>query len=752
MIQLLADTQSIKQIGDRERSDVSLLPPTGDQDRKFQRGHAILDELELVIGLAAHEPGSATLQRIASLVCDCLLVLFSILPDTRRNQMATISELRCVDFVVHGGLVYPGTPRKAGDEQLLYHLWTTVIDAMEDERAVRLLQRCLSCINDVSGNGILRDTDRSGTPSSSDAEKLYVSIARRIIQEAQAHEKYALAIWLKRTFLRRWEGHLTLRRGTMPMTCLRFLAALDEHDSEKQLPGVDVQVQMYNLFMAPTDISDVGMAQSWLDVSTRGEHRPVHLLDFPFLFTKEQRATYFRTANHLRMQTTHADAEKASTLRARMVRNSYDAEADSRLAFLEEHYLLLNIGRTSALRDSFNQIWQRRASELLRPLRVRLGEVDAFEVGHDLGGVQMEFFNLLCREILDDQLGMFASDSKTGLSYFRPGCLQPLYMFEQFGLLFALAVYNGITLPVSFPIAFYRRLLGQPCDNLESIQDGWPAMHKSLKDILAEDIPGLECVFALEANGVRLSVSSFEEEPERETPKTTARVAEATAIVHHPEAPGHKARTPPVHDTSAPPKGTQVALGDLRWPGWSFEPSLEDETVELTPENKEQYVRNYISWLTYASVASQWHHFLTGFYRILPRAYINIFTATQLQPVVEGTKHISIPELRHATEYEGYNPSSNYINAFWAVVTSWPEAKQKLLLKFVTAAERVPLGGARHVTFKISRVSHPGAEEGLPTSSTCFGTLMLPRYANSTVLERKLTVAVEMGGEGFGTG
>ena len=51
------------------------------------------------------------------------------------------------------------------------------------------------------------------------------------------------------------------------------------------------------------------------------------------------------------------------------------------------------------LKDAFDQLWQRRRGELFRPLRVRLGEMDTFEVGHDLGGVQIEFFNLLCKEL-----------------------------------------------------------------------------------------------------------------------------------------------------------------------------------------------------------------------------------------------------------------------------------------------------------------------------------------------------------------
>ena len=58
------------------------------------------------------------------------------------------------------------------------------------------------------------------------------------------------------------------------------------------------------------------------------------------------------------------------------------------------------------IKDAFDQLWQRNKSELVRPLRVRLGEMDGMEVGHDLGGVQIEFFNLICEKLFAEEAGM----------------------------------------------------------------------------------------------------------------------------------------------------------------------------------------------------------------------------------------------------------------------------------------------------------------------------------------------------------
>jgi hypothetical protein len=121
-----------------------------------------------------------------------------------------------------------------------------------------------------------------------------------------------------------------------------------------------------------------------------------------------------------------------------------------------------------------------------------------------------------------------------------------------------------------------------------------------------------------------------------------------------------------------------------------------------------------------------------------------------MRTIMQGSKDLDIDELRKATVYQGYSPKQKYIRDFWRLVSSWREEKQKRLVKFVTAAERIPAGGASQLTFRIEKDGREDLES-LPTSSTCFGTLVLPQYPNVETLDRKLTVALELGLEGFGT-
>ena len=55
--------------------------------------------------------------------------------------------------------------------------------------------------------------------------------------------------------------------------------------------------------------------------------------------------------------------------------------------------------------------------------------------------------------------GMFVVDPDTNMIWFQPESPQPGWKFEMIGMLFSLAVYNGVTLPVTFPYALYYHLL-----------------------------------------------------------------------------------------------------------------------------------------------------------------------------------------------------------------------------------------------------------------------------------------------------
>ena len=107
-----------------------------------------------------------------------------------------------------------------------------------------------------------------------------------------------------------------------------------------------------------------------------------------------------RTSHHVLMRQAYNAADAILQLRRKTMPHIHIQDVvylDSRLRAAQDHYIVLKINRQSVLSDAFDQLWHRERRELLRPLRVRMG-IDEGEIGHDLGGVQIEFFKLVCQE------------------------------------------------------------------------------------------------------------------------------------------------------------------------------------------------------------------------------------------------------------------------------------------------------------------------------------------------------------------
>lgn len=659
-------------------------------------------------------------ERTADLLCAALTCLLADLPS------GTAAQWAYVDFFISRGCAYPDRTVDVPTDHR-WNVWLPILDHLERVDAVHLLSKIARVVAArTKTEDVLADFKRKlGMPDTN------ARSARRLLQLLVDKIPHILAnplwliVWLKKIVLLHWDGVSTaVTRGSVACGSLELLEMLYTRVRRGLISANSIPIIVQSL-------DAISLAEGWLQHCNRADLR--HLLTFKFLFGPLPRSMYFRTISHLKMRQATSLAEKAVTLRRRMMPRMLEGERSSQLRYTEEHYLLLSVSRSNVLRDAYDQLWQRRHSELFRPLRVRLGEVDDLEVGHDLGGVQMEFFNLVCKRVFAEEAQMFTTDPKTGLSYFRPGSLQPLYMFELFGLLMALALYNGITLPVNLPNAFYAVLLtpeshlrrdglkAYNCVGTQFLRDGWPVEKRSLDAMLDEDAMDLEWSFPLEANGLRLSVRWHEDNNQLDVISATSE------------------------------GGQNVDLSDgMEWPGWHLVKSP-DEPATITDDNKKEYVLEYVQWLVWQSVKPQFEAFRKGFSRVIDRHMISLFPPESFVAFVQGVSRLDINELRSATRYEGYDPNGRYIQTFWRVVGSWSERKQKQLLKFVTAAERIPIGGTSNLTFVIQRNVVEDAER-LPTSSTCFGTLQLPRYPSAEVLDKKLSLAIKYGLEGFGTG
>lgn len=292
------------------------------------------------------------------------------------------------------------------------------------------------------------------------------------------------------------------------------------------------------------------------------------------------------------------------------------------------------------------------------------------------------------------------------MTWFQPGSLEPLWKYQLIGMIVSLAVYNGLTLPVTFPKALYRKLLDEEVTELHHIADGWPDLANGLTTLLEWDERNglVEDIFA---RTYEFSVEQFGQPVSREM------------------------------STSA------------HWPQFSDLQSSSNPTdaPSVTNENRNNYVSDYIRWLTDISIRPQFEAFKKGFFSCIDRRSITLFDAETLQSVVEGIQDIDISELRRATRYIGWDASHRSIRDFWSIVKRYDIEQKRKLLEFVTASDRVPVGGMRNLQFTLQR---NGIDDGhLPSSYTCYGILLLPEYSSKEVLREKMAMALE-NSKGFG--
>lgn len=409
------------------------------------------------------------------------------------------------------------------------------------------------------------------------------------------------------------------------------------------------------------------------------------------------------------------------------------------------------------------------------------------------------------------------------MSWFHPSSPEPSYKFRLLGILVSLAVYNGLTLPFTFPLVMYRKLLGLHNHMLSDLEDGWPDLVKGLKALRdwkdgdVEDVFMRSYVFSIDRFGVtedRL-IGQYEdagkvdeekkevvvqEKPKkvvkvvrikrkpRKTFKTAAEEGEEDALRYlrggqfHAAAAGSnddsetsesQSRIPLIADfgSHAMPTitnekealeylkmresmETRVELDDELCTSDSSSPdSLPagpafHDTPMVTNENRDQYIQDYIHQLTYKTVYNQFNAFKDGFFTCFTQKAISLFTPSGLKSLVEGLPDISVAGLERVARYDGgYDLFHPTIRQFWSVVYSWSQEKVRKLLEFVTASDRLPVGGVGKLVFTVQK---NGVGDGrLPTSLTCFGRLLLPEYTSEEKMRQALEKAVE-NSKGFG--
>ncbi|KAG0017974.1 putative E3 ubiquitin-protein ligase HTD2 [Podila clonocystis] len=362
-------------------------------------------------------------------------------------------------------------------------------------------------------------------------------------------------------------------------------------------------------------------------------------------------------------------------------------------------YLLLTIRRDFIIEDALVQLQDKSHEDLKKQLKVKFVN----EEGIDEGGVQKEFFQLAMRELIDPKYGMFKTNEESRLCWFAQNPLDDQLSLDEYnmvGRLIGLAIYNGIILDIHFPLALYKKLAmaADAQGDLRKLDEQW-----GLDDLWEID-PTL-------AKGLS-QLESFEGD-----------VLEA-------------------YDRTF-----QIEFESF---GQTFQHDLvlDGVNIPLTNANRGEFVKEYLKFYFTSSIAKQFNAFSEGFHLVTLGSAIQLFRPEEVEQLICGSPDLDFNALEQITQYEGgFHAKSRIIRWFWETVHAYEEKDKKRLLFFTTGSDRVPIGGLGQLSFTISK-NGPDSMR-LPTSHTCYNTLMLCAYSSKERLQERLMTAIG-NAEGFG--
>ncbi|XP_077975149.1 NEDD4-like E3 ubiquitin-protein ligase WWP1 isoform X2 [Styela clava] len=355
-------------------------------------------------------------------------------------------------------------------------------------------------------------------------------------------------------------------------------------------------------------------------------------------------------------------------------------------------HVKINVTRENIFENSFQQIMHFQPFDLRRRLYI----IFRGEEGLDYGGVAREWFFLVSHEVLNPMYCLFEyAGSENYTMQINPASkINPdhLLYFRFVGRFIAMALYHGKFIDTGFSLPFYKRMLNRKLTikDIESVDEEFYNSLVWTRDNNIEEC-GLELFFTMD----------------------------------------------------------QEILGKIE----SHELKEGGKDIQVTEENKEEYIRLMIEWRFSRGVEEQTKAFLNGFNEVVPIQWLQYFDERELELMLCGMQEFDVEDWMKNTIYRTYNVKSKQVQWFWQYVREIDNEKRARLLQFVTGTCRVPVGGFAELLgsngpqrFCIEKV---GRETWLPRSHTCFNRLDLPPYKNYEQLKEKLTLAIEET-EGFG--
>uniref|UniRef100_A0AAV1T6S6 HECT-type E3 ubiquitin transferase n=1 Tax=Peronospora matthiolae TaxID=2874970 RepID=A0AAV1T6S6_9STRA len=190
--------------------------------------------------------------------------------------------------------------------------------------------------------------------------------------------------------------------------------------------------------------------------------------------------------------------------------------------------------------------------------------------------------------------------------------------------------------------------------------------------------------------------------------------------------------------------------------------------IDVTDENKIDYLSLVLRYRMLDSVAGQLTALLKGLYEVIPKSLLTIFDYQELDFYLSGLPTLNVTDwqnnahIRHAAEdsdSEGIEQELEVVQWFWDVLGSFTDEQRARLLQFTTGCSRVPVEGFRALTsasgivypFTLQMVPLGTPPLGMcPRAHTCFNRIDLPVYESKEDLRSYLSLVIQMEITGFG--
>lgn len=345
----------------------------------------------------------------------------------------------------------------------------------------------------------------------------------------------------------------------------------------------------------------------------------------------------------------------------------------------------IKVRRDHIFEDSYQEIMRQTPEDLKKRLMIKFDG----EEGLDYGGVSREFFFLLSHDMFNPFYCLFEYSSHDNYTLqINPNSgINPEHLnyFKFIGRVVGLGVFHRRFLDAFFVGALYKMMLHKKVV-LQDMEGVDAEFYRSLKWICDNDITDI----------LDLTFSAEDE-----------RFGEIVEV-------------------------------DLKPDG---------RNIEVTEENKHEYVELISEWKISKRVDEQFKAFINGFNELIPQELVNVFDERELELLIGGLAEIDVEDWKKHTDYRGYQETDQVIQWFWKCIKEWDSEQKARLLQFTTGTSRIPVNGFKDLQgsdgprrFTIEKA---GESNQLPKSHTCFNRVDLPPYTSYESLKQKLTLAVE---------